>query len=171
MRIPSILMLITALTAVAASIAGESPAADAPNSEFEKLKQMAGNWEVSSPEGDSYGKAHLAVTAAGTAVIETTFAGTSREMITVYTQNGKRLSATHYCSVGDHPHLLSAGSDTADRIKFDSVDITRVSQSPAAYMRGLEIFFLSDGRMRHERQFYKDDRPSKFVVLIFTRKS
>ena len=49
--------------------------------------------------------ARYAVTAAGSAVVETVFPGTEHEMVTVYHADGSDLVLTHYCMEGNQPRM------------------------------------------------------------------
>ena len=49
--------------------------------------------------------ARYAVTAAGSAVVETVFPGSAHEMVTVYHADGPDLVLTHYCMEGNQPRM------------------------------------------------------------------
>ena len=80
-----------AFLALAAGLAGPSLGAAAPTSagaaSLERFKALAGEW-VAAEDGPMSKKGDLvaryAVTAAGSAVVETVFPGTPHEMVTVY---------------------------------------------------------------------------------------
>ena len=94
----------SALAAPASPSAGRTPGSEA----FERFKALAGEW-VAAEDGDMSKKGDLvaryAVTAAGSAVVETVFPGTEHEMVTVYHADGKDLVLTHYCMDGNQPRM------------------------------------------------------------------
>ena len=45
------------------------------------------------------------LTGAGSALVETQFPGSSHEMVSVYHLDGEDLRMTHYCAVGNQPHV------------------------------------------------------------------
>ena len=72
---------------------------------FESMKSLAGNWEGSEVSGDKEKpvKVEYKVSSNGSTIVETLFPGTKYEMITVYHDNGGKLSMTHYCAIGNQP--------------------------------------------------------------------
>jgi hypothetical protein len=62
--------------------------------------------------------ARYAVTAAGSAVVETVFPGTPHEMVTVYHADGPDIVLTHYCMEGNQPRMR-ARSPRGSRFEFE----------------------------------------------------
>jgi len=80
------------------------------NADFARLKSLAGEWiDVT---GTSTGKGKLAavyrVTSGGSVVQETVFPGTSHEMVSMYTVDGKDILMSHYCAMGNQPRMRAA---------------------------------------------------------------
>jgi hypothetical protein len=75
---------------------------------FELFRALAGDW-VAAEDGEMFKKgdvvARYAVTAAGSAVVETVFPGSPHEMVTVYHADGSDLVLTHYCMEGNQPRM------------------------------------------------------------------
>ena len=113
-RMTTILMMILLSTAGAGVASAELSAEDA----FATLKGMAGSWhgvpegtgEEAEAEADTAGEAafEIAVSAAGTVVMETMAPGTEHEMINMYYQDGNDLVLTHYCAGGNQPTMRLA---------------------------------------------------------------
>src|SRR5579862_1470550 len=79
---------------------------------FEQFKQLAGDWVgTATGHGPDEKDVHVQfkVTAGGSAVVETEFPGTEHEMVTVITEDGGDLSLTHYCMLGNQPHMKADG--------------------------------------------------------------
>lgn len=93
---------------------------------FEKIKSRAGTWSAHMMTAD--GPATVVdykVTGGGTTVMETMFAGSPHEMITMYTLDGDSVLATHYCSMGNQPVMkLNLEKSTDDVLLFDFVSVT-----------------------------------------------
>jgi hypothetical protein len=118
--------LLVALVACAgATLAGAgSPAATptagkAGTAALDRLKALAGDW-VSAEDGQMSKKGELtaryAVTAGGSAVVETVFPGAQHEMVTVYHAEGNDLVLTHYCVEGNQPRMRAKDTQGA---RFD----------------------------------------------------
>ena len=95
----------------AASLAGapaSAPVTRPSTPALERFKALAGEW-VAAEDGDMAKKGDLvaryAVTAAGSAVVETIFPGSAHEMVTVYHADGPDLVLTHYCMEGNQPRM------------------------------------------------------------------
>jgi hypothetical protein len=85
-----------------------------------KLKTLAGKWDARVMKEDGpHAAVDFRVTSGGTAVMETLFAGTPHEMITMYTVEGENLVARHYCTMGNQPTLrLDRAKSTHSELVF-----------------------------------------------------
>jgi len=87
---------------------------------LDRFKALAGEW-VAAEDGEMYKKGDLvaryAVTAAGSAVVETVFPGSPHEMVTVYHADGSDLVLTHYCMEGNQPRMRASNAK-GSRIDF-----------------------------------------------------
>src|SRR4051812_451333 len=81
--------------------------------ELEHVKQLAGTWKGTSDMDGKKGDVVVTyrVTSAGSAVIETMDPGTPHEMVTVFHDEGGKLALTHYCAMGNQPHMTLTKAD------------------------------------------------------------
>lgn len=95
-----------ALASAAPLMTGDNPAAAA--TAFGRITALAGEW-VAAEDSEMFKKGDVvsryAVTAAGSAVVETVMPGSPHEMITVYHSDGPDLVLTHYCVEGNQPRM------------------------------------------------------------------
>ena len=100
-------LVLSAGAALAAPPPPATGAKPAPAA-LERFKALAGEW-VAAEDGEMSRKGDLvaryAVTASGSAVVETVFPGTPHEMVTVYHADGPDLVLTHYCMEGNQPRM------------------------------------------------------------------
>lgn len=90
-------------------------------SAFEFLKTLAGDWQRGSGDhehGSSSREANFKVTAAGSTVVETLYAGQPSEMVSVFHMDGNQLLLTHYCALKNAPIMKFEKSDKPGEIKF-----------------------------------------------------
>jgi hypothetical protein len=127
----SILTPAAGLVLAAAPLVAAPPPAAGPAA-LERLKTLAGEW-IAAEDGEMAKKGDLvaryAVTAAGSAVVETVFPGSHHEMVTVYHADGPDLVLTHYCMERNQPRMR-AKSPTGARLDFafdggTNIDVTR----------------------------------------------
>lgn len=115
--------------------------------EFNELKTLAGDWQGSfngTPTKVSY-----KVTADGSAVMLTEQAD-STVMITMFTVDGDHLLATHYCSVGNQPQMVSTTpGDLARGITFSLARVTGMKTPDDWHNTGLTISRDSTGPLTH----------------------
>ncbi len=90
-------------------------------SAMEFLRTLSGDW-ISETTGNEHGAntavASFEVTAAGSAIVETTGEGTPNEMATIFHMDGDQLLQTHYCALMNAPVLRFVQSATPGELKF-----------------------------------------------------
>lgn len=117
------------------------------NAAFEKIKALAGKHETALAAVDGR-KSSLEyhVSANGSAVFETMFAGEPHEMITVYTVDGDSVLATHFCSSGNQPVLrLNAAKSNENELVFEFERIT--GNVAGDHINGVTFKFGEGGRV------------------------
>jgi hypothetical protein len=120
------------------------PPPDNSSAELNRIKKLAGRW---SAKTSMFGKkdeevfTEYAVTAAGSAVIETIFPGTQNEMISVYFDDDQgKLAMTHYCMMRNRPSFALASS-TPKMIKLDVVKVEGLKSEDSPSMGAITIKF------------------------------
>jgi hypothetical protein len=117
----------TAVLAGLALVTGLAPAGATPpaggSPALERFKALAGEW-VAAEDNEMVKKgalvARYAVTAGGSAVVETVFPGSPHEMVTVYHADGSDLVLTHYCLNGNQPRMRARNaSGSSFAFEFD----------------------------------------------------
>ncbi|MFB3924329.1 MAG: hypothetical protein ACE145_21625 [Terriglobia bacterium] len=137
---------LIAVAAVCATVLGGALAASAqdPSPAFEKLKTLAGDWEVKLPDGKT-ALVNYRVTSGGSVVMETTNPGEPGEMVTLFHRDGPTLMATHYCAAKNQPRMRASGlSADGKEIAFKFLDITNLASPEATHMREVTFQFLDD---------------------------
>lgn len=130
---------------------------------FETLKGLAGTWTGTYSGGDASGELSVEykVTSAGTAVMETLFAGTPHEMVNVYHRDGDRLMVTHYCAGGTQPHMvLDPASSSASRLHFTFAGGTNLDPEKDDHMHETTLAVGPDGSVESEWANYHAGKPA-----------
>jgi hypothetical protein len=143
-----LLSLGTAFALAAPSAAAGKPASGSPA--LDRFKALAGDW-VAAEDDEMVKKGDLVarytVTAAGSAVVETVFPGSSHEMVTVYHADGPDLVLTHYCMEGNQPRMR-ARSATGSRLDFVFDGGTNIDPKKDRYMNSASLEFLGADEIR-----------------------
>jgi hypothetical protein len=85
----------------------QMPAPVTHSSDFERMKGLLGVWEGTADMGKGMEtlKVTYDLTSAGNAILERFAAGQPHEMVTIYYDYNRKLVMTHYCSLGNQPHM------------------------------------------------------------------
>jgi hypothetical protein len=113
--------------------------AQKPNSvlAFERLSSLVGEWRGT----ESAAEATLVyrLTSDGSALMED-FRAPKDEMITMFTVDGDRLIATHYCSVGNQPQMITeAIKDPSSSLVFSLSRVTGMKTPDDWHNIGLTV--------------------------------
>ena len=132
----TILSLLAAVTVTTTAHAATT-AADA----FASLKKLQGEWRgPASMKGMPPSHSIYRVTAGGSAVEETIFPGTKMEMLSVYHLDKSNLVMTHYCAIGNQPHVkLNLRKSTARELVFDFAGGTNLNPRRDLHMHSLTL--------------------------------
>lgn len=102
---------------------------------FERLKQLAGDWEAKSTKGWTE-RASYQVIAGGSVLMEVSYGAHPDDwMATMFHMDGEHLMLTHYCAARNQPRLrateISADGAT---ITFTYLDATNIPNRDAGHM-------------------------------------
>ena len=134
---------------------------------FEALKKLAGEWVQIGKDGKVAGPvvSSIRVTAAGTAVEETLFPGTAHEMVTMYHLDGGELVLTHYCALGNQPHMRLTPESKTGQLDFQCDRTGNLSAADDMHIDHAKLTILGpdhfqaiwtackEGKACHEEQF------------------
>jgi hypothetical protein len=155
-RIASLL----ALTLTAAARGDDKPAAKA--AAFDQLKKLAGTWVAADEKGQPTDRvvSVFKVTAAGSAVQETIFPGSDHEMVSVYHVNGKDVEMTHYCALGNQPHLKLDPASPKGRYDFQFVGGSNLDAAKDRHMHEGSLTVVDDDHLEWSWQAWAGGKPS-----------
>jgi hypothetical protein len=166
---PGALVLATATAVLAQPVGGSDVKVPAG---FERFKALAGEW-VAAEDSEMVKKGDLvaryAVTAAGSAVVETIFPGTPHEMVTVYHPDGKDLVLTHYCMAGNQPHMR-ARATAGSRVEFAFDGGTNMDPRHDTHMHSASLEFVGADEIRSEWNELEGGKPKMTVRLHLARR-
>ena len=144
-----IVLSIAAAFATAAPPAISGTAAEAATA-FGRLKGLAGEW-IAAEDGEMFKKgdvvARYAVTAAGSAVVETVFPGSPHEMVTVYHAEGPDVVLTHYCMEGNQPRMRARNAKGA-KLEFAFDGGTGIDPKKDRHMNSATLELVGDDELR-----------------------
>lgn len=140
--------------------------------DFEKMKTLVGVWEW---KGDMMGKgmekikATYELTSAGNAIVERLFVGQPHEMVTVYHDFKGKLSMTHYCSLGNQPHMNLMNPGESSMMFVLSRKNPNLASLKETHMHSLNISFDNKDSITHTWTLYEKGKKKSDVVIALVR--
>jgi hypothetical protein len=127
---------------------------------FAKLKSLAGDW---THKEDKSGKETVTlryrVISGGSAVEEEMLPGTPGAMTSIYYLDNGSLVMTHYCSLGNQPHLRATKASTASKMEFECVGGGgNMKSENDMHIHHLVFTFLSDSHFTQEWSANQDGK-------------
>lgn len=161
---------MAAVIALAGSAAALRASNEKPTGElaFEQLKTLVGEWEGKNENGPV--KVTYTLVAGGTALMERLQPAKESEMITMYSVDGSRIQASHYCSYGNQPQMKTETlKGKGNTYSFSLVSVTGLKSAEEGHMTGLVLTLLDKDHMKQE---WKNTSNGKngVAVVEFTRK-
>jgi hypothetical protein len=143
------------------------------SAEFSQVKQLAGKWSGTathpgSKEPPEPVKVEFEVTSAGSAIEETLMQDTPHEMVDMYTDEGGKLAMTHYCAMGNQPHMVLKQA-TPKSVSLEMGPTPGIDSAKDPHMHGLALEFPDANHITERWTSYKDGKPSEQVVFNMTR--
>jgi hypothetical protein len=140
---------------------------------LERIKKLEGTWTIPASENMPAMNITFKPTAGGTAVIETMFAGTPKEMINMYTADGDRIVLTHYCALGQQPRMTQSATDDKS-IKFecapDAAGSGNIKSRDDGHMDAVALSVDGD-KLTEDWTFYADGKAVDHKVFELTRQA
>ena len=140
---------------------------------LDRLKALAGEWVAA--EDDEMAKkgdlvARYAVTAHGSAVVETVFPGTPHEMVTVYHADGQDLVLTHFCTEGNQPRMRARDTG-AERFDFAYDGGTNIDPLHDRHMHSATLVLVGADEIRSEWTELAEGKPVLVARSHLVRKT
>jgi hypothetical protein len=149
--------------------AGGKPAPAA----LDRFKALAGDW-VAAEDGEMAKKGDLvaryAVTAAGSAVVETVFPGSAHEMVTVYHADGPDVVLTHYCMEGNQPRMRARAA-SGSRFDFAFDGGTNIDPKRDRHMNSAILELLGPDEIRSQWTELAEGKPVLVAKSHLVRKA
>lgn len=167
-KLPIIAVLLLAVSGRLG--AGEAAKGQSSSAEFERMKTLVGTWKgrTDMGQGPMDFTVEYRLVSGGSAIEERIFAGTPKEMVTMYYDHHGKLGLTHYCMLGNRPGMLLKSSD-AKMINFDFDPKCGVNAKSEMHMHALSITFDNPDQITHNWKLYEDGKPKEGVPFTLKR--
>ncbi len=146
------------------------PAAYSGSAELERVKQLAGAWEgVADMNGQAQQlRVEYQVISNNSAVVERLFPGTPHEMVSVYFDEGGRLAMTHYCALGNRPHLKLKTANSKE-LELEAGASADINLAQDKHMHHLKLTFIDQDNIEQSWTDYENGKLGQTSVFKFAR--
>jgi hypothetical protein len=166
MKHPSAIAILLAIAIAANAEDRDTPTARS-SATFAQMKSLVGEWKAVQegvPVTETY-----TLTANGTALMAETRSANEPAMITMITVDGDRLIATHYCIVGNQPHMVAASpGDLHKGVAFTLERVTGMKTADDWHNTGITIT-LDDSNHMTQTWTYLYKGKAGTTVFHYTR--
>ena len=152
--------------------AGEhQPAPYQGSPEFERVKQLVGAWEGTSPMGKAGEKTRVEyrLTSGGSALIESLSPGNEGEMVSVYHDQNGKLAMTHYCMLRNRPHMTLAKSDAQSLELVFARKGNDINPAKEKHMHAVSFTFTDNDHIVQKWTMFDKGKNAGEVAFTLTR--
>src|SRR6266487_1251542 len=152
-------LALLSLLPISKLTAGPAEKSHKGSAEFERMKSLAGTWKGKADmgEGPVEFTVEYRLVAGGSAIEERIFAGSPKEMITMYHDKKGKLSLTHYCMLGNRPGMLLKSSNDKT-LNFDFDATCGVDDKSEMHMHSLSIKFDDADTITQSWQLFENGK-------------
>jgi hypothetical protein len=139
---------------------------------FDLLKGLAGQWTdaQAKPAGELVPSIQFMVASGGTVVEEVQFPGSAHEMRSLYFMDGNELVMTHYCGIGNQPHMrLDTAKSSPSQLVFDFVSGTNMDPAKDTHVHSGWIKPDGGDHLEAEWKVYSAAKPAGSHHFSLTR--
>ncbi len=148
------LCLVSLATACQSTGAGGAQDPKLRQTLLDSVKSLEGTWEGPGQGGQTM-RLEFHVASNGSIVREVMFPGTPHEMLNVYSLDGNSLLVTHYCAMGNQPHMRATGRE-GRFLDFRCDSVSDLDKPDEMYMGELTLELPDqDHLVEHWRTFSK----------------
>ena len=165
-----LLLSALAFTAIGAEEPKEAGKKSEKHPDLERFKELAGDWVGKEKAEEKEFTVNYKVTSAGTAVVETIMPGSDHEMVTIIHQDGKDLALTHYCALGNQPHMKTEGKSDGKMVEFKFSSASYMKSEKEMHMHNVTFTFVDKDTLKAEWTHYNDGKDAGKVTFDLKRK-
>lgn len=138
--------------------------------DFTAMQQLLGTWHGRT---EMEGKAvqmtvTYELTSAGTAITERLMQGTPEEMVSVYHKDGDGVAMTHYCALGNQPHMKLKSSDGKVMV-FEMDEPVGIQSEDEPHMHAVTLTLKTDNILEQRWTHYVDGKQADIVTFELQR--
>jgi hypothetical protein len=91
-------------------------------------------------------------------------------MVTVIHQDGKNLGLTHYCAIGNQPHMKAEVKGDGKKVEFQFTGGTNMESDEDVHMHAVTFTFVDKDTLQTVWTNYQDGKPAGTATFELKRK-
>ena len=143
-----------------------SPAVQA----FDRLKGLVGDWQAETPMGKIHLKYELI--SGGNVLLERLDAPSvhDKPMITAYYVEDDKLELTHYCQLGNQPHMVARQINLGTgEIDFDFAGAANLASADAQHMHSAKVRLIDADHFNSDWTLFENAKAKTTVAAQYAR--
>ncbi len=139
---------------------------------FEKLKSFVGDWYRTDDKTKEETLAlRFKLTAGGSVLEEIEMPDSSNEMLTMYHMDGSKLVLTHYCAIGNEPHMQATAASKPSKIVFECAGGGNMKSEKDMHMHGLTVYPVDKDHLKTVWTLAQNGKPGQTAIFMVHRKT
>jgi hypothetical protein len=130
---------------------------------FETIKTLIGSWQGAPREGKPHSVTYR-FTANDSVIVETWTLGPTRESMTLYSVDGDRLIATHYCPQGNQPRLQWKPGSRIGQLRFELVGGSNLHARGALHQQAFWLTIHSPTSFTRSETYVPNGSPRAVIA-------
>ena len=107
----------------------------------------------------------------GSVVREIMLPGTPHEMTNMYTMDGSTLVLTHYCAMGNQPHMRAQAEPGSKSIRFAFDGVSNLQKEHDGYMGSMTLTFVDKDHINAAWSHYSSEKEPGTTTFELTRRN
>ncbi len=166
-RIAMLVLVVGLAISAFVTKARTAPPADAPAA-FARLKGLVGTWQADTSMGRFQVTYELA--SSGHVLLERSSSAKHDNMITAYYLDGDTLVLTHYCALGNEPHMVARKIDLdSGEIAFEFDGAGNLASPDAPHMHAASFRLLDANHFATAWTLFENGKPKMTVTAQYER--
>lgn len=135
---------------------------------FDKMKSLQGTWKGTGNDGKPVTITYTLVSD-GSVVMESIDSEEHKgSMVTMYHCDGDKLVLTHYCSMGNQPHMRAAAMTSDGKLAFTFVGGSNMKKSDP-HMHALTFTFKAADAFTQDWTMQENGKDRMHAIMTMTR--
>jgi hypothetical protein len=156
----------TILTAAVLALALQGERKSNPG--FDQIKKLEGSWE--SVDKDHPTSITYKLSSGGSILVESIAMANHADMLTIYHPDGDGLALTHYCMLGNQPHMKAEKENKPGTLRFVCDGGSNMKCATDKHMHSLVLTFVDADHVKQDWALFDGGKEQAVHTFNLARK-